>query len=45
MKNGNCPSGVTAAFGFHWTWIRSPKVSTATGYWAFRAFRFASPVG
>ena len=45
MKKGNCPSGVTAAFGSHSTWTRPPKVSTATGFWAFKAFRLASPIG
>ena len=40
-QNGNCPKGVTAAAGSHSTWTRPPKVSTATGFWAFRASRFA----
>ena len=45
MKNGNCPKGVTAAVGSHATWTRPPKVSTATGFGAFTASRFASPMG
>jgi hypothetical protein len=46
VKNANCPSGVTAAWGSHSTWTQPPKVSAATGpAWGSSAVVLLSPIG